>query len=106
MKILRSVTRRGFSVDSAGWFTVLRPARWFAASRLPDGFRYLHGQSEGNAAPEQKAPDHADNQETVIPLHIMESSTQDHYLMRSALIILAAAVLTSVLLWWMIRGKL
>jgi hypothetical protein len=34
MKLLRSITRRGFDVSSAGWFTVLRPNTWFAASRL------------------------------------------------------------------------
>lgn len=34
MKLLRSITRRGFDVSSAGWFTVLKPNTWLAASRL------------------------------------------------------------------------
>jgi hypothetical protein len=47
MKILRSVNHRGFSVGSAGWFTVLRPTYRFAASRLPAGFRHRSGQAKG-----------------------------------------------------------
>jgi hypothetical protein len=121
MKILRSVNRRGFRMESAGWFTVLRPNTWFAAARLPGGLRYLVGQSKGAASPrahenptenptaapspgstsvpEQKALDHADSQETAIPSQIMKPGTQDHPLLRPALIVLAASAITSIFLW-------
>ena len=42
MRLLRSITRRGFDIGTAGWFTVLKPNTWFPASRLPGRFRY-HG---------------------------------------------------------------
>jgi hypothetical protein len=87
-------------------FTVLKPNTWFPASRLPDDFHYLVGQSEG-AAPaleptsllEQKARNHADSQETAMPLQIIKWSTHDHRLMRTALIVLAAIVISFFLLW-------
>ena len=122
MKILRSVTRRGFNVGSAGWFTVLRPNTWFPASRLPGGFPSLAGQSKGTAfpqahekptenpatapppesisVPDQNALDHADSQETAIPLQIMIPSTHDHRIFRPALIILVATAITWLFLWW------
>ena len=118
MKILRSVTRRGFNVGSAGWFTVLRPNTWFPASRLPGGFPSLAGQYKGTAfpqahenptaapppeltsVPEQNALSHADSQEKAIPLQIMIPSTHDHRLMRLALIVMVAIAITWMFLWW------
>jgi hypothetical protein len=118
MKILRSVNRRGFRIQSAGWFNVLTPNTWFPASRLPEDFHYLVDQSKGTAvaqthdnstenltaAPlpkltsvqEQKDPD---SHETVIP-QIMIPSTHDRHLMRTALIVLVAIVISYFLLWW------
>jgi hypothetical protein len=122
MKILRSVNRRGSSVQSAGFFTVLRANTWFAASRLPGVSSYLVDQSKwaaslqahdnptGNptaapltvsiSAPEQKAQGHADSRENAIPLQIMMPSTYDHRPIRLALIVLAAAAITLIMLWW------
>ncbi len=39
----RTWNRREFTVASNGDFFILRPAGWFAAVRLPGGFRYLVG---------------------------------------------------------------
>lgn len=69
MKILRSVTRRGFNVGTAGWFTVLKPNTWFPASRLPAGFHYLGGRPMGVVGP--------DNPGTTIPLQILKPSVRD-----------------------------
>jgi hypothetical protein len=51
-KNLHTWNRRGFSVASAGYFTVLKPTGWFAASRLPGGFRYVGGQAKAIASPQ------------------------------------------------------
>ena len=98
MKILRSVTRRGFSVGSAGWFAVLKPNTWFPASRLPGTFRYRGSQST-----EAPAVDHAESHKTTIAPRIAIPSTQDRRLMRSALVVLAAIAITSALLWWIMH---
>ena len=53
MKILRSVNRRGFSVDLAGGFNFLRPSTRFTPSSHPPGeFHYLPGESNGTAFPQ------------------------------------------------------
>lgn len=98
MKILRSVTRRGFSVGTAGWFTVLKPNTWFAASRLPESFRYRASQSA-----EAVGTSHADSRPTTIPPRIEIPNTQDRRLMPVALIVLAAIAITSALLWWIMH---
>lgn len=103
MKILRSVTRRGFDVGIAGYFTVLRPTRWFAASRLQQGDVHYHVDQSG--APERKAPGNTGSQEMAIPLHLVESGARDRRPMRLALIALAAAAITYALLWWMMGAK-
>jgi hypothetical protein len=107
MKILRSVTRRGFSVGTAGYFTgVLRPTSWFAASRLPDGARYFEHQSTWTAtasAPGQRIPTHSRSQATTIPFQITEPDTKDRNLLRPALIVMAAIAITAVLLLWIMR---
>ena len=89
MKLLRAVTRRGFSVGTAGWFTVLKPNTWFPASRLPGSFRYRSSQSA-----EMTAVDHAISPRIIIP------STKDFRLVRLALVVLSAVAITSALLWW------
>jgi hypothetical protein len=92
MKILRSVTRRGFNVGTAGWFTVLRPNTWFPATRLPRSFHYLGGRPTGAVQP--------GSQVTAMPLQILRLSARDRRLVRPALIVMAAATITAVLLWW------
>jgi hypothetical protein len=69
MKLLRSITRRGFEVGTAGWFTVLKQNTWFPASRLPGRFRYRTSPSA-----ETTAVDHA------ISLRIQSLATKDRRL--------------------------
>jgi hypothetical protein len=92
MKLLRSITRRGFDVGTAGWFTVLKPNTWFPASRLPGRFRY-HGSSSASA----NAVDHAFSLRILLPV------TKDRSLTRLALVVLAAVAITSALLWWIMH---
>ena len=99
MKILRSVNRRGFSVRSAGWFTVLRPNQWFPASRLPEG-RLL----SIHLKPVQAPQDTAGSQETAPP-RIMSLSSRDPGLVRPALVVLAATAIAGFLLWWIIESQ-
>jgi hypothetical protein len=121
MKDTRTWNRRDFAVTPNGYFSVLKPTRWFSAVPLPGGFRYLVGQSKETTSPlahenptenppaappprstfvlEQKPPDHAGSQEITIPLQFTSLSTHDHQLMRPALIVLAATAITWILLW-------
>jgi hypothetical protein len=121
MKGSRTWNRRSFAVTANGFFTILKPAGWFATVRLPGGFRYLVGQSKGAASPrahenptenptaapppesasvpERKALDHADSQESAIPSKGMIPSAHDHHLMRPALIVLAATAIPLIFLW-------
>jgi hypothetical protein len=102
-KNLHTWNRRGFSVASAGYFTVLKPTGWFAASRLPGGFRYVGGQAKAIASPQ----DHKNSVGNPTAAHQdgwtsvpEEWSTQDHHLMRTTLVVLGATAITSILLWW------
>jgi hypothetical protein len=95
MKILRSVTRRGYTVATAGWFTTTSPNRWFPASKFPDGV----GQSKETAAAARaaaKTPRGADEQAP----QIMLPSTHDRRPMRFALVALLAAAVAILILWW------
>jgi hypothetical protein len=123
MKGSRTWSRREFSVTSNELFSILRPAEWFAIVRLPGGFRYRVGQPQGTTSPlanenptenataapppestfvpGQKALDHADIQDTAIPSQIRKLSADDRRLMRTALIVLAATAVASILLGWL-----
>jgi hypothetical protein len=116
-----SWNRREFSVTPNGYFTVLRSTGWFSTVRLPGVFQYRIGLSdvtefpqaheystenptappllESTSMPDQNAFDHAGIQETAILSQSMIPSTQDHCLMRTALIILAAAAISFYVLW-------
>ena len=122
MKSRRSWNRRESSVTSNGFFTVLRSDRWFSAARLPGVSRFLADQPKGAASPqendnstenptaalppesravrEQNAPCHADSQEMAILSRSMIPSTHDRFMVRPALIVLAAAAITLIMLWW------
>ena len=101
MKIFRSVTHRGSSVGTAGYFTVLRPNTWFAATRFPDRFPNLHERVQAAAqesAQEQKTSNAKANQST---LHLeLKPPPEPLQLLRSAFILLVAAGITIFLLWW------
>jgi hypothetical protein len=116
-----SWNRREFSVTPNGYFTVLRPTGWFSTVRLPGVFQYRIGLSdvtefpqanenttENPTAPppleskfvsEQTALDHAGIREAAILSQSMIPSMQDHRLMRTALIVLAAAAISFFVLW-------
>jgi hypothetical protein len=99
MKTLRSVNRRGFSVEPAGYFNVLRPSERFTASHPPGQFRYLPGQSKGTAFPQSY-----ENPTSAPQFELMSVPDQNdlgyHRLLRPALIVLAATALTLFLVWW------
>jgi hypothetical protein len=102
-KNLRIWNRRGFRVGPAGLFSILKADGWFAASRLPGGFRYLGGEPKAPesilaAKPMTQGDD--GSQETTLRLQTIERSVHDHPLMRPALVVLAATMITSLLLWW------
>jgi len=101
MKILRSVTRRGFNIGAAGYFNVLKPNTWFAASRFPDRFHNLRERVEAAArlpAKVQKVSSTPSSQST-IHLDLNPQPEPPHY-MRSVFIILVASGITMFLLWW------
>lgn len=103
MKILRAANLRGSSIHSAGFFTVLRSNSWFAASRLPVNrglFGDRHKLSAKSTVPGRAALSHADSRAAAMPLHIMNLGTEDRGSMRLVFIVLAAAALTLVLLWF------
>ena len=97
MKILRSVSRRGYDVGTAGWFTVLRPNTWFPASRLPKnlpGFgmraeQITPGSLSGTVQPTQWRP--------------AERRTDDRNRMRLASAVFGAGAITSAMLWWIMH---
>ena len=95
MKILCSVNRRGFSVGTAGWFTVLKPNTWFPASRLHDGFRYPGGLPKGSAE--------FGSINSATPSLNVKLNANDPGLVRLALTILGAIAITSALLWWIMH---
>jgi hypothetical protein len=89
MKILRSITRRGFSFGTAGYFTVLKQNSWFPATRLPQPFRYRPGQSS-QATVEITAP------------NIISLPPEHRSPLRVAIIVLAStAIVFAMLLWIM-----
>ena len=95
MKILRAVLRRGSNVEPAGYYSLLKANKWFAASRLPVPFRYRGSQSA--SAP---ALGGSDSPEPTLPPKIMPLSAERSSLLRLALIALAAIAIILVMLWW------
>lgn len=100
MKILRSVSQRGFSVGTAGWFTVLRPNTWFPASRLRKsrptfGLRTQQADTGAQGA--------VLGQSSAVRWAATEGSREARNRMRSASAILGALAITSVMLWWIMH---
>ena len=100
MKILRSVSRRGFSVGTAGWFTVLRPNTWFPASRLPKTFPSFGAQSAGA---EERAADGEDGQTRAVRWLAMERTLETRHRVRAASAIFGAIAITTAMLWWIMH---
>jgi hypothetical protein len=110
-KSSRSWNRREFDIRPAGYFTVTKSAGWFAAWRLPGGFRYLFPQS-GEAKAPAAAPasaftpnEKAIDQGRAILSQSMVPVRDDQGLMQLVLIVLAAAAITFALLWWIAGAR-
>jgi hypothetical protein len=88
MKLLRSITQRGATIATAGYFTVLKPNTWFPASRLPGPFRYRAASSAPTLA------------ETTAP-NIITLSAEQRRPMRQGLILIASAAIVYALLSWL-----
>ena len=104
MKTLRAITRRGFNVGTAGYFSVLRPNTWFAASRLPNHPYDLGRFKEiAKPMPAQDALRRAGSRESSIQWQMIDMSKRDHHLIRSSLIVLGAIAITLALLFWIMH---
>jgi len=111
MNLLRSVTRRGFTVGTAGWFTITSPRRWFSASQLPTGFQDFLDRPKRTAARiipfpppskrDQMALDRTNRTEATIPLQFISPSASNQHLVRFVLLALTAAALTVFAFWCM-----
>ena len=99
MKILRSVKRRDFSIEPAGYFNVLRPSKRFAASHPPGEFHYLPGQSNEAASPQSPENPAIDPQFELIPSPYRNDPLYLR-LLRPVLLVLAALALIYLFFWW------
>ncbi len=103
MKGPGSWNRRSFDVTPNGYFTVLKPTRWFPTVRLPDGFRYLIGES---GKPKRQLGDQDGpssplggvGQETIIDFQLVGSTDGKRSLLRVGLIVLGAIAISFGLL--------
>lgn len=101
MKILRSVNRRGFDIGTAGYFNVLRPNTWFAASRFPDRFHHLRERAEAAAREAAQGPETSSAESNQSTIHLdLRPQPEPLRLIRSAAIVLVASAVTVFLLWW------
>ena len=96
MKILRSITQRGFNVGTAGYFTVLRPNTWFAASRSERRLR-RHIETDVSGAQISGV------QTITAPSLDANLTANDPGKVRLALTGLAATAITAALLWWIMH---
>ncbi len=106
MKIRRTLSHRGFSVATAGYFTVLKPDKWSAVSRQPGTLHTFTDRSKRAAstlAPEQRVLNGMNGQQATVDPAMMQLRTQDLSLKRAALIVSAAMTITSALLWWIMH---
>jgi hypothetical protein len=99
LRILRSVNRRDFTVQPAGYFNVLRPNKRFTASHPRGQFGYLPGEST------EKASLQVCENAATAPMFSSASLRDQKYLgkphlLRQALIVFTATALTLFLVWW------
>lgn len=104
MNTLRSVVRRGFTVAQAGYFTVTSPNRWFSARQFADRYPELSrpriAPSAGlNTLVKPNAPTLSGREPLPPQFELIGPRADNHPLLRFALVVLAAAVLTLIGLW-------
>ena len=102
MKILRSVSRRGFSVGTAGWFTVLKPNTWFPASRLQKASSNFGTQKERlsrSASGESGVRGPVNSG----PWTVTVRSAEELNRIRLATAVVGAIAITSAMLWWIMH---
>jgi hypothetical protein len=102
----RPTIHRDFSIASAGFFNVLKPAAGSVKFRLPVPFRDPLGRTpktpdqQAAFALEQTAEIASGDKELVSQLKILPPAEQGSHLLRLILIVLAATALTWTALWW------
>jgi hypothetical protein len=106
MRILRSLNRRGFSVGTAGYFSVLGQNAWFAASRLTDGFESLMGRSNRETPARLMGPEPrswVSAEGTTAQPPTLGLIPREHRPLRAAVLACAAGAITLALLWWIMH---
>jgi hypothetical protein len=100
MKLLHAQIQRSPNVGNIGWFTgVLKPNRWFAASRTAYTLHHPPSQVTGALFPKD-ALDHPQSYAATSPTLAVNLEQQDRSPVQIALVALVAIAVTSSLLWW------
>ncbi len=97
MKTLHSVKHRGFNIEPAGYFNVLRPSARFIPSHPPGDFRYLASLFKGTAFPHVHQNPATAPQFALIPSPY-QGDPLYRRLLRPALIVLA--ILALIYFYW------
>jgi len=98
MKTLHSVKHRGFNIEPAGLFNVLRPDSRFTPALPPGDFRYLAKLSK-SAFPQAHDTSIAPPQFELIPSPY-QGDPLYRRLLRRVLYVLAALALIYLFFWW------
>ena len=105
MKILRAVSRRGFSVGTAGWFTILRPNSWYPSTRTQGTFKSRGiglGREREEPAGHGISSDVGGSTKAVQWL-ATEWIAEDRNRARLATAIFGALAITTSMLWWIMH---
>ncbi|MBS1805978.1 MAG: hypothetical protein JST28_21765 [Acidobacteria bacterium] len=105
MRILRSVSRRGFNVGTAGWFTVLKPNTWFPASRLPRSSAGYGSQTARSYDQESRIVETEAIGRRSRPVRwlAIDQGVEARHRMRAASAIFGGIAITVVMLWWIMH---
>jgi len=105
MKILRAVSRRGFNVGTAGWFTILRPNSWYPATRSQGSFknRGIGRGGEGDQLVGHGVSTDVGGRTRAVQWLASEWSAEDRNRARLATAILSAIAITTAMLWWIMH---
>ena len=105
MRILRAVSRRGFSVGTAGWFTILRPNSWYPATRVQGGFKRpgIGRGGDGEKPSGQGVLTGVGGSARAARWLASEWSAEDRNRVRLASAIFGALAITTGMLWWIMH---